>query len=77
MNRHGRHLRDGVRARLWIETARRCGVPDREAFMTDAVSHTPAVIGCVQAAIPQGLPAQIADTILDGVCASALTAFCL
>ena len=67
-NRH--YLWDGIRARHWIETARRCGIADMEAIIADLVSRTPAVIEQVQSAIPKGFPAQIADTILDGVRAS-------
>jgi serine/threonine-protein kinase HipA len=56
-----------IRARLWIETAKRCGIADMEAIIADVVSRTPAVIERVGAAIPKGFPAQIADTILNNV----------
>ncbi|HZL47144.1 MAG TPA: hypothetical protein VFC28_13045 [Opitutaceae bacterium] len=68
-NRH--YLWDGIHARHWIETAKRCGIADMEAIIADIVSRTPAVIDRVQAAIPKGFPAQIADSIFDGVLASA------
>ena len=59
-----------LKARHWIETARRCGIADMEAIIADLVSRTPAVIDRVQAAIPKGFPAQIADAILAGLRAS-------
>jgi serine/threonine-protein kinase HipA len=67
-NRH--YLWEGIRARHWIETARRCGVADMPAILADLVSRTPAVIEQVQSAIPKGFPAAIADTILAGIRAS-------
>ena len=59
-----------IKARHWIETARRCGIADMEAIIADLVSRTPAVIERVQSLIPKGFPAQIADTIFNGVRAS-------
>jgi hypothetical protein len=53
-----------------METGRRCGIADMEAILSDVVSRTPAVIERVQAAIPNGFPTPIADTILAGVRAS-------
>jgi serine/threonine-protein kinase HipA len=67
-NRH--YLWDGIHARHWIEMARRCGIAGMEVIIADVVSRTPAVIDRVQAAIPKGFPALIADTILAGVRAS-------
>lgn len=59
-----------IKARHWIETARQCGIADMREVMVDVVSRTPAVIDRVQAAMPKGFPAQIADKILAGVRAS-------
>ena len=42
-----------IKARHWIETARRCGIVDMEAIIADLVSRTPAVIDRVQSAIPK------------------------
>jgi serine/threonine-protein kinase HipA len=67
-NRH--YLWDGIRARHWIETAKRCGIADMEAIIADVTSRTPAVIERVGAAIPKGFPSPIAETILAGVRAS-------
>ena len=67
-NRH--YLWDGIHARHWIETARRCGIADMPAILADLVTLTPAVLERVGAAIPKGFPAPIADTILAGVRAS-------
>jgi hypothetical protein len=67
-NRH--YLWDGIHARHWIETARRCGIADMEAIIADVISRTPAVIERVEATIPKGFPAAIAESILDGVRAS-------
>jgi len=51
-----RYLWDGIHARHWIETARRCGIADLETIIADIVSRTPAVIDRVQAAIPKASP---------------------
>lgn len=59
-----------IKARHWVETAKRCGIADMEAIIADVVSRTPAVIERVGAAIKKGFPAQIADSILNGVRAS-------
>ena len=59
-----------IKARHWIETARRCGVADMPAILADLVARTPAVIDRVEAAIPKDFPAPIADTIFAGVRAS-------
>jgi serine/threonine-protein kinase HipA len=67
-NRH--YLWDGIHARHWIETARHCGIADMEAIIADVILRTPAVIERVEAAIPKGFPAKIADSILEGVRAS-------
>jgi serine/threonine-protein kinase HipA len=67
-----RHYHWGeIRARHWIEMARRSGVADMKAIIADLVARTPAVIDRVGAALPKGFPARIADTILDGLGASA------
>jgi serine/threonine-protein kinase HipA len=59
-----------IKARHWIETAKRCGIADLEAIIADVVSRAPAVIERVGAAIPKGFPTQIVDSILVGVRAS-------
>jgi serine/threonine-protein kinase HipA len=59
-----------IKARHWIETGKRCGIADMEAIIADVVSRTPAVIERVGDAIKKGFPAQIADSILNGVRAS-------
>jgi serine/threonine-protein kinase HipA len=41
-----------------------------QAILADLVARTPAVIDRVEAAIPKGFPAPIADTIFAGVRAS-------
>ena len=64
-------LWDGIRARHWMETARRGGVADMPAILADLVGRTPAVIAMVGSALPQGFPAAVADTILTGVRTSA------
>jgi serine/threonine-protein kinase HipA len=59
-----------IKARHWIETAKRCGIADMEAIIADVVSRTPPIIERVQATLANGFPSQIADTILDSVRAS-------
>ncbi|HTZ21700.1 MAG TPA: type II toxin-antitoxin system HipA family toxin [Opitutaceae bacterium] len=68
-NRH--YLWDGIRARHWIETARRCGVADMPSILADLVARTPAVIAKTENALPKGFPAHVADAILTGVRTSA------
>jgi serine/threonine-protein kinase HipA len=68
-NRH--YLWDGIHARHWIETARRCGVADMEVMLADVIARTPTVVQRVDARIPKGFPAKIAATILDGIRQSA------
>jgi len=57
---------DGIRARHWSETARRCGVADMTAILADLVAHTPAVIAKVGKALPKGFPAAVADAVIEG-----------
>ena len=38
-----------------------------KAIIQDVIAMTPAVIQQVHAAVPAGFPAQIADSILDGI----------
>lgn len=59
-----------IKARHWIETAKRCGIAGMEAIIAEVVSRTPAVIERVGDAIPKGFPAPIADTIFAGIRAS-------
>jgi serine/threonine-protein kinase HipA len=68
-NRH--YFWNGIRARHWIETARRSGVTDMPAILADLAARTSAVIAKAEKALPKGFPTQIADAILAGVRASA------
>jgi serine/threonine-protein kinase HipA len=61
-----------IKARHWIETGKRCGIADMPAILADLVTRAPAVIEQVQAAIPKGFPAKIADAILAGVRTSSM-----
>ncbi len=60
-----------IRARHWIETARRYGIPDMPAILADLAARTPDVVATVGSALPKGFPAVVADSILTGVRASA------
>jgi serine/threonine-protein kinase HipA len=64
-NRH--YLWDGIHARHWIETSRRCGVADMPSLLADLVARTPAVLAKVEDALPKGFPSAVADAILAGV----------
>lgn len=62
-----------IRARHWIETGKRCGVPDMPALLAELVETTPAVLDRVAGQIPKKFPATVADAILAGVRRSAKT----
>lgn len=58
--------------RHWLELGTRHGVvtADRrpaQAVIDDLVARTPAVLAQVRALLPQGFPAEVADSILEGV----------
>ncbi len=58
---------DRIKARHSIETAKRCGMAGMEEIVAELVARVPAVIERVQHLVPAGFPAQIADSILNGV----------
>jgi serine/threonine-protein kinase HipA len=64
-NRHYRWQE--IHARHWIENAKRCGFSEMRASIQDVIDRTPAVIEQVRKLLPRGFPAQIADTILNGI----------
>jgi len=64
-NRHYHWER--IKARHWIETAKRCGVADMNEIVADVVARVPEVLKQMNARVPAGFPAQILDPIFDGV----------
>ncbi|NMF99411.1 type II toxin-antitoxin system HipA family toxin [Aromatoleum toluolicum] len=69
-NKHYR-LRDMLR-RHFNETAHRCGYgPDMEAIIEDILARLPAVIDTVGSRLPADFPADVFDTIADGMRRSA------
>lgn len=68
-NRH--HQWDGIRLQHWLETGKRCGVPEMATLVREIIDRTPAALDAARQAIPAGFPAAIADSILDGVRAAA------
>lgn len=60
-----------IRARHWLETGKRCGVPDMPALLAELVESTPTVLDRVTAILPRKFPATVADRILTGVRRSA------
>ncbi|GAB1487850.1 type II toxin-antitoxin system HipA family toxin [Opitutaceae bacterium] len=64
-NRH--HHWDGIRLRHWLETGKRCGVPQMATLVREMIDRTPTALAVARQAIPAGFPAAIADSILDGV----------
>jgi serine/threonine-protein kinase HipA len=68
-NRHYRW--EGIRLRHWLETGRRCGVPQMPALVREIIDRTPAALALARQAIPPGFPAALADSILGGVQAAA------
>lgn len=68
-NRHYRW--NEMRARHWLETAKRCGFGEMKAIIEDLIARTPAVIGQVRELIPPAFPVNIANSILQGISARA------
>src|SRR6266496_610096 len=68
-NRHYRWKE--ICARHWVETAKRCGFGEMKTIIQELIARTPATIQQVRAVLPAGFPAQIADSILDGISARA------
>ena len=64
-NRHYRWKE--ICARHWLETGKRCGFGEMKTIIEDVIARTPAVIQQVRAVVPARFPAQIADSILDGI----------
>jgi len=56
-----------IRARHWLETARRCGLPGMSEILVELAEMTPAVISAVCKKLPKGFPQPIADSILHGL----------
>ncbi len=68
-NRH--YHWQGIRLRHWLETGKRCGVPQMESLIREVIDRTPVALAEVRDVIPSGFPAEIADTVVDGVQAAA------
>ena len=68
-NRHYRWME--ISARHWLETAKRCGLGEMKMVIQGTIDKTSEVIRQVQGRIPEGFPAPIADSILDGLKARA------
>lgn len=68
-NRHYRWKE--ICARHWLETAKRCGFTGMRTVIGETIAKTPQVIEHVRGIIPAGFPAQIADSILEGINARA------
>ncbi|HEU5080923.1 MAG TPA: HipA domain-containing protein [Opitutaceae bacterium] len=64
-NRH--HHWNGIRLRHWLETAKRCGVPQMETIVRDILEQTPLVLDGVRDMIAGKFPEAIASSVLDGV----------
>ena len=60
-----------IRARHYIETAKRHGIADMRSIIEEMVAQTSTVIQRVQNLLPAEYPPQIADSILNGVRAGA------
>lgn len=64
-NRH--YHWNGIRLRHWLETARRCGMPEMKTLIREIIDQTPGVLDQVRQGIPVGFPTAIADSILTGL----------
>jgi serine/threonine-protein kinase HipA len=67
-NRHYRW--NDIYGRHWLETAKRCGLGGLQSIVQDVIDRTPDVVKQVHDKIPKGFPAQIADSLLNGIKAS-------
>jgi serine/threonine-protein kinase HipA len=68
-NRHYRW--NEIHTRHWLETAKRCGFGEMKSVVEDVIARTPAVIERVRKLIPPVFPSEIADSMLQGLCARA------
>jgi serine/threonine-protein kinase HipA len=68
-NRHYRW--NGIRLCHWLETGKRCGVPQMETLVRGVIDRTPVALAEVRNVVPPGFPAEMVDTVLDGVQAAA------
>ena len=68
-NRHYRWKE--ICTRHWLETAKRCGFGEMKIIIQDVIARTPVAIQQVREVLPIGFPAEIADSILDGISARA------
>lgn len=57
----------GIRLRHWLETAKRCGLPQMESLIREVIDRTPQALERVRKGIPTGFPEEITDSILGGV----------
>lgn len=64
-NRH--YHWSGIRLRHWLETAKRCGVPEMARLVREVLDQTPAVLERSRVNLPAEFPHAIADSILIGV----------
>lgn len=64
-NRH--YHWNGIRARHWRETARRCGLPGIDELMEEVVAQATGVAVAIERQMPKGFPARVAATILGGM----------
>lgn len=66
------YLLDGIRRHHWNITAKRNAMgPDFEESIAQVLAATPSVIDAVAEKLPTKFPAQVSDTIFDGVRAQA------
>lgn len=69
-NRH--YHWQGIVARHWLETAKRCGFGEMKAIMWDLIARTPEVNQQVRRVVPKRFPSQIADSLFEGIKGRAL-----
>jgi len=56
-----------IRARHFLETARRHGILEMKSIMEDVIARMPGVIERVQSELPPGFPPQMAEATLLGI----------
>ncbi|HVE84028.1 MAG TPA: type II toxin-antitoxin system HipA family toxin [Myxococcales bacterium] len=68
-NRHYRWKE--IRVRHWLETARRCAVPDAREIIEGVVERVPDAVEEVRSALPRTFPGAISEPILKGLAGAA------
>ncbi len=71
-DRHRHYHWDSILRRHWQSTAKLCGIGAQfDPLMSEIIEKTPGVIDRIEADLPDGFPAVVADPVLTGLRESA------